>query len=70
MVLHASFPSQEVVKFLINCGNEYLAALLKPKKLEKALIEIDTDGSGEVDLEEWRVTRRPPHVFPSFVARL
>ena len=44
---------EEVVKFLINCGNEYLAALLKPKKLEKALIEIDTDGSGEVDLEEW-----------------
>ena len=44
---------EEVVKFLINCGNEFLAALLKPKKLEKALIEIDTDGSGEVDLEEW-----------------
>ena len=44
---------QEVCAFLINCGNEFLGALLKPKKLEKALIEIDTDGSGEVDLEEW-----------------
>tara|TARA_B100001113_G_scaffold237582_1_gene195323 strand:+ start:597 stop:737 length:141 start_codon:yes stop_codon:yes gene_type:complete len=44
--------------------------LLHPPRLKKALHFLDTDQSGEIDKEEWRVTRRPPHVFPSFVARL
>ena len=44
--------------------------LLHPPRLKKALYFLDTDQSGEIDKEEWRVTRRPPDVFPSFVARL
>ena len=28
---------------------------------------LDTDKSGEVDADEWRVARRPPSGFPSFV---
>ena len=60
----------EVVKFISNCGDENLMFLLHPPRLKKALYFLDTDQSGEIDKEEWRVTRRPPHVFPSFVARL
>ena len=60
----------EVVKFISNCGDDNLMFLLHPPRLKKALHFLDTDQSGEIDKEEWRVTRRPPHVFPSFVARL
>ena len=60
----------EVVKFISNCGDDNLMFLLHPPRLKKALYFLDTDQSGEIDKEEWRVTRRPPHVFPSFVARL
>ena len=60
----------EVVKFISNCGDENLMFLLHPPRLKKALYFLDTDQSGEIDKEEWRVTRRPPDVFPSFVARL
>ena len=64
------FHAQEVVKFISNCGDDNLMFLLHPPRLKKALYFLDTDQSGEIDKEEWRVTRRPPHVFPSFVARL
>ena len=57
-----------MVKFISNCGDDNLMFLLHPPRLKKALYFLDTDQSGEIDKEEWRVTRRPPHVFPSFVA--
>ena len=65
--LHTSFPSQKVIKFLKTCGEENLQFLLHPPRLQKALEILDTDKSGEVDADEWRVARRPPCGFPSFV---
>ena len=50
---------QEVIDFLENCGEPNLQFLLRPKRLKKALEALDTDKSGEVDEEEWRVARRP-----------
>ena len=50
---------QEVISFLQNCGEENLQFLLQPARLKKALKALDTDGSGEIDVEEWCVTRRP-----------
>ena len=42
-----------VVKdFLKTCGDETLMFLLQPKRLDHALRELDTDGSGEVDIDE------------------
>ena len=52
---------QEVIDFLENCGEPNLQFLLRPKRLKKALEALDTDKSGEVDEEEWRVARR--HTF-------
>ena len=65
--LHTSFPSQKVIKFLKTCGEENLQFLLHPPRLQKALEILDTDKSGEVDADEWRVARRPPSGFVSFV---
>ena len=46
--------SDKVVKdFLKTCGDETLMFLLQPKRLDHALRELDTDGSGEVDIDEW-----------------
>ena len=50
---------QEVITFLQNCGEDNLQFLLQPARLKKALKALDTDGSGEIDVEEWCVTRRP-----------
>ena len=50
---------QEVISFLQNCGEENLQFLLQPARLKKALKALDTDGSGEIDVEEWCGTRRP-----------
>ena len=33
--------------------------LLHPPRLKKALEALDEDKSGEIDIEEWRVLRRP-----------
>ena len=60
-------PPQKVIKFLKTCGEENLQFLLHPPRLQKALEILDTDKSGEVDADEWRVARRPPSGFPSFV---
>ena len=49
----------EVIDFLKNCGEENLQFLLHPPRLKKALEVLDEDGSGEIDIEEWRVLRRP-----------
>ena len=51
--------SNPVVLFLINCGNENLSFLLHPPRLKKAIEALDEDKSGEIDIEEWRVLRRP-----------
>ena len=50
---------QEVIRFLTTCGEENLQFLLHPPRLKKALEVLDEDGSGEIDIEEWRVLRRP-----------
>ena len=42
-----------VIDFLRNCGEENLQFLLQPARLEKALAQLDTDNSGEVDVDEW-----------------
>ena len=64
---HTSRRSQKVIKFLKTCGEENLQFLLHPPRLQKALEILDTDKSGEVDADEWRVARRPPSGFVSFV---
>ena len=54
-----AFKSDKVVKdFLKTCGDETLMFLLQPKRLDHALRELDTDGSGEVDIDEC-TARRP-----------
>ena len=51
--------TQDVIHFLKTCGEENLQFLLQPARLKKALKALDTDGSGEIDVEEWCGTRRP-----------
>ena len=55
VVLHTSFPSQEVIKFLTDCGNKNLQHLLVPSRLESALAQMDTDHDGTIDADEWCV---------------
>ena len=47
-----------VIDFLRNCGEENLQFLLQPARLEKALAQLDTDNSGEVDIDECPGERR------------
>ena len=58
-IVNAVKTDEEVIKFLRNCGEENLQFLLQPARLKKALEVLDEDGSGEIDVEEWCVTRRP-----------
>ena len=44
---------QEVINFLINCGNKNLQYLLVPNRLQAALAAMDTDHDGHIDLCEW-----------------
>ena len=50
---HASRRSQDVIHFLKTCGEENLQFLLVPARLKKSLDYLDTDGSGELDVDEW-----------------
>ena len=54
--LHTSFPSQDVINFLTNCGNKNLQYLLVPSRLEAALAVLDTDRDGTIDAIEWCVS--------------
>ena len=58
-IVEAVKSDAEVIDFLKNCGEENLQFLLHPPRLKKALEVLDEDGSGEIDIEEWRVLRRP-----------
>ena len=58
-IVKAVKEDQEVITFLRTCGEENLQFLLPPPRLKKALEVLDEDGSGEIDIEEWRVLRRP-----------
>ena len=59
-IVEAVKTDQEVISFLKACGEENLMFLLHPPRLKKALAALDADGSGEIDVDEWRVARRPP----------
>ena len=52
-IVEAVKSDQEVISFLKTCGEENLMFLLHPPRLQKALEVLDTDGSGEVDVDEW-----------------
>ena len=54
-IVEAVRSDDEVKDFLQNCGEENLQFLLKPKRLDHALQQLDTDNSGEVDVEECTV---------------
>ena len=58
-LVDATTQNQEVIQFMVNCGNKFLQDMLVPRRLRAALTEIDADGSGEIDKPEWRVARRP-----------
>ena len=56
---HTSRRSQKVIKFLENCGEPNLQFLVRPKTIRRALRVLDVSGDGEIDIDEWRVARRP-----------
>ncbi len=58
-IVEAVKSDQEVISFLKTCGEENLMFLLHPPRLKKALEALDEDKSGEIDIEEWCVLRRP-----------
>ena len=58
-IVEAVQTNETVVSFLRTCGEPNLQFLTRPARLKKALEVLDEDGSGEIDIEEWRVLRRP-----------
>ena len=51
-IVKAVKEDKKVIDFLKNCGEENLQFLLHPPRLDKALDALDTDKSGELDIEE------------------
>ena len=51
-IVEAVKKDEEVIKFLSTCGDENLEFLLHPPRLQKALEILDTDKSGELDVDE------------------
>ena len=45
-----------MIRFLTTCGEDNLTFLLHPPRLQKALEILDTDKSGEVDIDECTAT--------------
>ena len=56
-IVRAVREDRPVIDFLRNCGEENLQFLLQPARLEKALAQLDTDNSGEVDIDECAARR-------------
>ena len=61
-LVDATTQNQEVIQFMVNCGNKFLQDMLVPRRLRAALTEIDADGSGEIDKPEGADAAR--HAFP------
>ena len=57
-----------MIKFLTTCGEDNLQFLLHPPRLQKALEVLDGDKSGEIDVDEWELARRP-RFKPNFARR-
>ena len=51
-IVDAVRSDQTVIRFLTTCGEDNLTFLLHPPRLQKALEILDTDKSGEVDIDE------------------
>ena len=58
-IVRAVKEDAKVIKFLKNCGEDNLQFLLHPPRLQKALAILDTDKSGEIDIDECTASRRP-----------
>ena len=56
-IVRAVKEDKKVIDFLKNCGEENLQFLLPPPRLDKALDALDTDKSGELDIEECTARR-------------
>ena len=52
-IVEAVRSDRKVIRFLTTCGEDNLIFLLHPPRLAKALEVLDTDNSGEVDIDEW-----------------
>ena len=52
-----------MIKFLETCGEPNLQFLVRPKTIRRALRVLDVSGDGEIDIDEWRVTRRLFYIF-------